>query len=84
METIAEGIEEETSDNKSGDDDDSEYSWYSTSDSEPGSRDPSPARSREESPCRSLSSSQEESPPRAIFAEKNEATEKPQDPRRWV
>lgn len=82
METIAEGIEEET---KSGnEDDDSEYSWYSTSDSEPGSRDPSPARSREESPCRSQSGSQAESPPRAIVAEKNEGTEKPQLPPRWV
>ena len=83
METIAEGIEEET---KSGnEDDDSEYSWYSTSDSEPGSRDPSPARSREESPCRSQSSTQEESsPPRASVAEKNEGTEKPQHPPRWV
>ena len=81
METIAECIEEEKSGNG---DDDSEYSWYSTSDSEPGSRDPSPARSREESPSRSLSSSHEESPPRPVFAEKNDVAEKPQDPQRWV
>jgi hypothetical protein len=57
METITEG-EEETSDNK--DEEGSEYSWCSTSDSDPGSnpgsRDPSPARSsgsREASPARS-------------------------------
>lgn len=53
METIAEG-EEETSGDM--DDDGSEYSWCSTSDSDPGSnpgsRDPSPSRSREPSPSR--------------------------------
>lgn len=41
METISE-VEEEAEDK----DDGSEYSYYSTSDSEPGSRDPSPSRSR--------------------------------------
>ena len=82
METIAEGIEEETSANdKSGaGDDDSEYSWYSTSDSEPGSRDPSPARSRDASPSRSFSSSRDESPSRSISEDNKDGTVKP----RWV
>jgi hypothetical protein len=55
METITEG-EEETVGDKNDDEEGSEYSWCSTSDSDPGSRDPSPARSR---------GSQEPSPPRS-------------------
>lgn len=84
METIAE-CEEETSDNKSGsEDEDSEYSWYSTSDSEPGSRDASPARSREASPNRSTNSSRDASPARSTSSEPDETTEKPKDRRFWV
>lgn len=63
METIDEGADEEaTSGCNSVDDEDSEFSWYS-SDSDPGSsRDPSPARSsREPSPARSTGSSGEAS-----------------------
>jgi hypothetical protein len=62
METINEGEEETSGDNAGSDGEGSEYSWYSTSDSEPGSRDPSPARSRgsrEPSPARSTGSSGE-------------------------
>lgn len=58
METITEGEEETSGDNRDGDDG-SEYSWCSTDDSDPGSREPSPARSRgsrEPSPARSTSS----------------------------
>lgn len=58
METITEG--EEDASNDKDDEDGSEYSWCSTSDSDPGSnpgsRDPSPARSREASPARSTGS----------------------------
>lgn len=60
METITE-VEEETSgdnhDINDGSDDDDDGSWCSTSDSDPGSRDPSPARSsRDPSPARSTGS----------------------------
>jgi hypothetical protein len=60
METITE-VEEETSgdnnDLRDGSDDDEDGSWCSTSDSDPGSRDPSPARSsRDPSPARSTGS----------------------------
>jgi hypothetical protein len=59
METITEGEEETSGDNQNEASD--EGSWCSTSDSEPGSRDPSPARSsrnssREPSPARSTGS----------------------------
>ncbi len=63
METITEGEEETSGDNNDlqdgsdNDDDDDEGSWCSTSDSDPGSRDPSPARSsRDPSPARSTGS----------------------------
>ena len=60
METITE-VEEETSGDNNDihdeSDDDEEGSWCSTSDSDPGSRDPSPARSsRDPSPARSVGS----------------------------
>jgi hypothetical protein len=62
METITEGEEETSGDNNEigGSDDEDEGSWCSTSDSEPGSRDPSPARSsRDPSPARSTGSNEE-------------------------
>jgi hypothetical protein len=66
METITEGEEETSGDNHEigGSDDEEDGSWCSTSDSEPGSRDPSPARSsrnssREPSPARSTGSNEE-------------------------
>jgi hypothetical protein len=59
METISE-VEEEAEDK----DDGSEYSYYSTSDSEPGSRDPSPSRSRGSSRDASPSQSPRVSPAR--------------------
>ena len=62
METITEGEEETSGDNNDlredgSDEEEDEGSWCSTSDSDPGSRDPSPARSsRDPSPARSTGS----------------------------
>jgi hypothetical protein len=60
METITEVEEETSGDNNDlhdASDDDEDGSWCSTSDSDPGSRDPSPARSsRDPSPARSTGS----------------------------
>lgn len=70
METITEGEEETSGDNQDLHDsnEEDEGSWCSTSDSDPGSRDPSPARSsrnssREPSPARSSGSNEEASIP---------------------
>lgn len=85
METIAEGENEGSGGSNDGSDEEgSEYSWYSTDDSDPGSRDPSPARSsREPSPVRSTSS-REASPARSAASSSEGETENLSHRRMWV